>query len=800
MDRVSFNRDWKYAELGCEKKAVTLPHDASLVKGRDKKAQSGRSGAYFKSGIYEYEKTFYGDEIWKDKKLMLEFEGVYPTAEVFLNDKKIASCDYGYTRFYATLDNLKIGEENSLRVLVDDSKHPNSRWYAGAGIYRPVNLLISEKKHINANGVKVTTKSYDPAVIAVDVEVENVVTDASCMKGQSTLQDTVTVKVDIYDGQELIVSSEGLHSEIEIRNAKLWDDLEPNLYRYEVSLLSEGQLLDKETGKFGIRLIEYSNKGFFINGRSVLLKGGCIHSDNGILGAASFAESEWRRIKKLKDFGYNAIRSSHNPLCVEALKACDALGMYVMDETWDTWNKCKNPYDFGNGFLARYESDIVSMIDKDYNHPSVVMYSIGNELTEPAKKEGIKLGQQLIDCVKKYDSSRPVTAGINLTLLLLAKLPGDIMGAASKKADEDADENQKKREKGEKVKNEMSSDKYNEMVMNQGNSMTKVAATPIADWVSGKILDKLDIAGYNYAVSRYALEAKKHPKRVVVGTETYCQDINTTWPLVEKYPYIIGDFMWTAWDYLGEVGIGSFNYDSDNLGFDKNYPWILSESGAFDILGNDTAEAGLAATVWGAFDKPYIGVSPANHPGVTPAKAIWRGTNALPAWSYKNCEGNPVTVEVYSQAAEIELYIDDEKIARKKLEDYKCVFETYYKSGELKAVAFDNEGNRLGESILKSATGDIHVDVVKEEKMTKDDIIYFDITLRGENNEIELNADRKLNVSVTGGELLAFGSANPATEENYLGTEFTTYYGRALAVVRRTSDDVRLNVSGDGSI
>lgn len=781
MERIQFTEGWKYGEKGGEKKTVILPHDASLEKGRHKSAASGRSGAYFESGCHEYEKTFDVPLSWENKEVYFEFEGVYPSAEVYLNDTKIGGCAYGYSLFRVQLKGLKIGEANTVRVIADDSNHPNSRWYAGAGIYRPVNLLIADKCHIKPDGVKITTKSYSPAVIQVDIELENAEPD-------------VDVEITIRYQNDTVACVHGMYNEIAIPNACLWDAENPNLYQCEVALTQEGKEIDKVTENFGIRLIEYSAKGFFINGKSVLLKGGCIHSDNGILGAKSYAESEWRRVKRMKEFGFNAIRSSHNPLCKAALDACDTLGMYVMDETWDTWNKTKNPYDFGVGFEDRYETDVAQMIGKDYNHPSVIMYSIGNEVTEPAKKEGVLLGQKLIDTVKRYDATRPVTAGINLTLLFLAALPIDIMGQASANAEKQADENEARRQRGEDAANRMSSDKYNELVMKRGASMTKVAATPIADRISKKILDKLDIAGYNYAVSRYAKEGKKHKDRIVVGTETYCQDINTTWPLVEKYPYIIGDFMWTAWDYIGEVGIGSWTYDSESEGFDKNYPWILADTGAFDILGNDNAEAGLAAVVWGAFDKPYIAVTPVNKDINKVAKAIWRGSNALPHWSYRGCDGRECDVEVYSNASEVELYINGRCVSTQKVRNYKTIHRVKYESGELRAVAYDECGNKLSESVLYSANGGESVCALCEEKLTEDDILYYDIAIVGENGEIECNADKKLKVSVEGGELLGFGSANPKTEENYLSGEFTTYYGRAQAIVRKVTDNVELKV------
>jgi hypothetical protein len=315
--------------------------------------------------------------------------------------------------------------------------------------------------------------------------------------------------------------------------------------------------------------------------------------------------------------------------------------------------------------------------------------------------------------------------------------------------------------------------------------MNKLANLRNADRVTSPCLDVLDIAGYNYASGRYPLEGKAHPNRIVAGTETFPQDIAKNWAMVKKYPYLIGDFMWTAWDYLGEAGVGAWAYTGDGRVFSKPYPWLLSETGAVDILGNIGAEAEYAAVVWGLRDKPYIGVCPVNRPGVNPAKSVWRGTNAIASWAWRGCEGNKAVVEVYSDAQTVELQLNSKKIGRKKIKDCKALFKTKYQPGTLTAVAFDADGRELSRASLVSAGGAVNI-LVKPEKnnIHTGEVAYVDISLIGENKIVESNADTKLSVTVEGGELLAFGSANPRTEENYLSGSFTTHYGRAQAVVR----------------
>lgn len=307
--------------------------------------------------------------------------------------------------------------------------------------------------------------------------------------------------------------------------------------------------------------------------------------------------------------------------------------------------------------------------------------------SEPAKPEGVELAADIIKKLKVHDNTRPITAGINLTILLMSTMQIRVNGEG---ADIPSSQN-------------MDSTTYNKMVSEMGNHMLMAAATDEADKISSPVLDLLDIAGYNYAASRYEIEAEKHPDRIVVGSETYTYDIADNWKMVEKYPYIIGDFMWAAWDYLGEVGIGASSYDAEDIDFEKKYPWLLAKAGIYDILGNDRGMVGLASSVWGKRDTPYIGVRPVNHQGVIPSKSIWSGSNALPHWSYKGCAGNDAEIEIYSTADEVELLVNGKSLKREKIVNYKAVFSTVYEPGVLEAIAYNQDGTIHSESSLISA-------------------------------------------------------------------------------------------------
>ena len=605
MLKTDFNQGWHFARSGDVLTPVSIPHDAMLLEERKKGNPSGAGCAYFAGGNYVYEKKF---TLSNCKSAVILFEGVYPKAEIFLDGRQAATLAYGYGDYFVDCTHLADGKLHTIRVTVDNSDVPNSRWYSGAGIYRPVWLFTGPAEHILPEGIRVSTISHDPAVIRVQTAHT---AGAAC--------------VQILDGDNVMAAADGDDVTIEIPNAKLWDAENPNLYTCRVCVGT-----DTAECRFGIRTLQWSYDGLFVNGTSVKLKGGCIHHDNGVIGARSFALSEYRRMKKMKQFGFNAVRSAHHPMCRSLLDACDELGLYVMDESWDMWYDRKTAHDYSHRFMDNWEADLEAIVAKDYSHPSVIMYSIGNEVTEPVEEKGVELTQKLVDKCHELDPSRPVTAGINPTLMMMRVMNMNPFAQVEQPEPEDP----------------VSSTDFNKKISEAGKHMIAGAAHEAVDKASSPCLDCLDITGYNYASSRYESDAVQHPGRILVGSETFPQDLPANWALVEKLPYLYGDFMWTAWDYIGEVGIGAWSYVSDGKGFTKNYPWLLGDVGAFDILGDDNAEAGMASIVWGTRKTPYIGVRPVNQDPENLYKAIWRGTNAMPSWSWRGCEGRVAQVEV----------------------------------------------------------------------------------------------------------------------------------------------------------
>lgn len=760
MKIIDFNAGWRFNKQGyTDVHPIALPHDAMIHETREPAGPGGSGHGYFPGGVYVYEKAFTAPEEWTEGTVSLLFEGVYKNSTVMVNGRQAGGQPYGYTPFTVCLDGLlNYGGENIVTVTADNSQLPNSRWYSGSGIYRPVSLLVGEKSHIKWQGVKITTLSCAPAKIKVETEASG---------GE--------IAVEVLDGEAAIASGRGKAAEIDIPNARLWSDESPNLYTCRVTLTENGRVVDEMTERFGIRMIEWSPEGLFVNGKSVLLRGGCFHHDNGILGAATYARSEERRVRIMKENGFNALRSSHNPASAALIEACDKYGMYLMDETFDMWYNRKNKYDYGLDFQEWWKKDTAAMVERDYNHPSVILYSIGNEVAEPHEEKGIKAGREQIDFIHSLDKTRPVTCGVNLM----------IIGRAAKGQGiyQDGEQNTasggKKRKEGGNA-----SLAFNIMASFIGTGMNKGGNSPKVDAVASPFVDSLDIAGYNYGSGRYPLEEKQHPDRVIFGSETFPQDIYKNWEMVKKYPYLVGDFMWTAWDYLGEAGIGAWSY-TGGMPFNRPYPWLLAGAGVVDILGNPDASCKYAATVWGLTDRPVIGVRPVNHPGVRVSKSVWRGTNAIESWAWSGCGGNKAEIEVYARAASVELLLNGRSLGRKKLKEYKAMFKTAYAPGVLMAVAYDAGGREISRSELRSADGMLHIHAEPEEKSVQaGEIVYIPVSLMGENGVVESNNDRKLTVTVEGGELLAFGSASPCTEERFDSGSYTTYYGRSLAVVR----------------
>ena len=834
MERRDFCKDWLFLT---EKEGlpvqVTLPHDAMLVEGRSADAPSGSAGAYFHSGKYRYEKAFTLTKEEAEGTVLFEFEAVYKNAVVAVNGRIVGRHAYGYGTFLVDATGAVKEGHNEITVDCENMNQPDSRWYSGAGITRPVWLYIGKKAVIRPQALWVRTLEAGAGTTEIEAELLlDEVSGSGAYGVRFTVLDAdgaIAAAAEKAPEQiEAVGTAKHFTAKIAVEKAKLWSEDTPVLYTLRAELIpaeataSEGTTagataaVDCAETKFGIRKITKDARGIYVNGKKILLKGGCIHADNGIVGAATYDESEWRRVRILKANGFNAIRSAHNPASRALLDACDALGVYVMDESWDMWFSHKSKYDYAGEWRDHYLDDLREMVAKDYNHPSVILYSIGNEVSEPVKPGGIEAEREMVALLHEIDPSRLVTGGFNLM----------IMSSSAKGKGIYKEEGGRESDAGKT--SGMNSTLFNFMTSIVGTGMNKAANGKKTDLVTTPALDALDVAGYNYASGRYKGEGKLHPNRLIVGSETFPQDIAKNWEMVKTLPYLAGDFMWTAWDYIGEVGIGAWGYTDDAKGFDKPYPWLLADAGAFDILGNPNGEVFLAQAAWGAVNAPRISVQPINHGRKKPAKAIWRGTNGLPSWSWSGCAGAKAVVEVYSDALEVGLELNGQIFPRKKLKEKKATFTVAYTPGTLTAIAYNAMGKEVSRTTLTTTEGGARPVIRFEENAMnpvlagngrgyetavrgeKDvaksakpgEILYVDISMRGTDGIVESNADETLQVTVTGGELLGFGSANPRTEEAFQTGKNTTYYGRSQAIIRAgESGEVTLTVRGkDGEV
>ena len=762
MKRLIFNDNWIFEKQGKGGRVITLPHDAMLEEKRIATCPNGKNSGYFAGGKYRYSKTFTVEQEDADKEFRLFFEGVYRNAVIKVNGKKAGEHCYGYTEFSVDITNDVIQGENLLEVDVDNSLEPNCRWYSGSGIYRPVWLEVREKVH--PTYLKIITKSYSPAVIEVITDAESVV---------------------MTDGDGKVVAS-GKSGEFTIEHAKLWSDETPYLYHCVATLGNETAETD-----FGIRKLEWSAKtGLLVNGKETLLRGGCIHHDNGVLGACNYADAEERRIRILKEAGYNAIRSAHNPASRAMLDACDKLGMYVMDESFDGWYIPKTYHDYSRVFDREWQSDITAMVEKDFNHPSVIMYSVGNEVSETATDKGVETCGSLADFVRSLDDTRPVTAGINVLLNVYFSMG---LGVYKQKGEYKAEPIATgKRYKEKKTGSAF----FNAMAQKLGSLMFFMSRGKKGDRATKGAAEKLDIIGLNYAASRYDSDVKKYPERMMVGSETMVSDLPYNWEKVKEHKAVVGDFTWAAWDYLGEACVGDWTYHSY-----QGLP-LTAGSGTVDLTGKIGAEAYYEQVIWGLRKKPFIGVRPMNHTGETASKSAWRITDCIDSWNWQPYTGKQATAEVYSQGESVRLLLNGKEVGRQKLKKYRAIFKVKYKEGTLTAVAYDKDGKELASHMLKSENG-VALRAIPEKTVLRagsDDLCYLPIEFCDKTGNLVPYVEKKVTLQTDYLILLGMGSSLCKTDEVYTDNEHTSHRGRLVAVLRAgdRKGTAKVHISAEG--
>lgn len=789
MKAIPFHNGWTCRHLDDQGPGipVMIPHDAMLAEPRSELASSGINGSWFEGYDYLYENHFTPGPELAEKKLVLEFEGVYRKAEVSVNGQALAFRPYGYTNFYVDVtDHLNIGQDNLIQVIARNADQPNSRWYSGAGIYRPVTLWVAEPEHIRMNGIRIRTVSIDPAIVEVSVKT-------TCAG---------LLQLEILDGDQVLVSREqktgGLCTmDVKLPGAQLWSPEKPKLYTCRVRF---GK--DEQTVSFGVRSLEWGKDGIRINGERVILRGACIHHDNGVLGAACWPDAVERKIRLLKEHGYNAIRSAHNPCSKALLDVCDRLGVLVMDEYIDHWYIHKTEYDYVQYFDHWWKQDLLDMVEKDYNHPCVIMYSTGNEVSETAQQKGITLTREMTEYLHDQDDSRPVSCGVNIFFNFLSSVGFGVY--SDDKAKKEAQKAEKARKAGQKAKKAaaVGSEFFNNMAGLLGDEFMKRGATlPMCDWKTRDAFANMDIAGYNYGIYRYSHDLKKYPERLILGSETFCNDAYRFWEQAKQEPRLVGDFVWAGMDYLGEVGVGSWEYKDYAPRFDKGCGWISAGSGRLDLTGKALGEMLYTRVAFELEPGPRIAVCPVNHTGEAHSPSAWKMSNAMESWSWEGCDGKRADVEVYARADSVALFLNGTEVGRKKLKN-DCIarFRCTYQSGTLEAVSYDSKGKEIGRYALRSAGPETCLRALPEKpSVTPGGLSYIRLKYTDGAGLTKPLCRGKLKVEVDGGKLLGLGSACPYYELSYLGDVTDTYYGEALAVVQAgDGDQVTLTVS-DGT-
>ncbi len=763
MQKQSLNREWRFLHSqqapnrrqpqdDTTWRVLDLPHDWSIELSRGPEMPSGVSNGWFEMGRGQYHKIIDAPEEWRGKKVFVEFEGVYMNAEIFLNEHYITRHPYGYTTFLIDLTPyLKFGEQNVLKVNVDNAAQTNSRWYSGSGIYRPVWLIVAEPVHIAHWGVTVTTPqvSAEKATVHARVKVQN--------EGEEAKDVTVRFRVLGPDGTEKVAEEvwasvpAGGEQTVErdftdLPDPALWSPESPNLYRLETTISADGKELDSDSTTFGIRSIEFSaEKGFLLNGQPVLMKGGCVHHDNGVIGSASYARSEERKVEIHKASGYNAIRTAHNPPSPAFLDACDRLGMLVMDESFDCWVQGKNPYDYHVAFSDWWQRDTAAMVERDRNHPSVVIWSIGNEVAErDGRSGGAQIARRQAEYVRQLDPTRPVASAIN-----------GVHGDGHTWEDTDA------------------------------------------------VFSQLGVGGYNYQWQQYQADHERHPNRIMAGTESFPLEALENWQCVEDMPWVIGDFVWTSLDYLGESGIGRVYPGPEQRWTLGEYPWHQAFCGDLDLCGFKRPQSYYRDQVWGVGEKLYVAVHQPYNDDLERHITRWGWPEVSANWNWAGHEGQTFKVDVYSRCDEVELFLNGRSLGKQpagRANHLTATFEVPYEPGELKAVGYEN-GAQAAEYALRT-TGEparLHLSPDRATLNGADDLCFVTVEIHDENGRIVPTAENNVLFSIKGpGTLLAVGSGNPQTEESYIGSQRKAFEGKLLAVVKATGPgEIRLRAQAD---
>lgn len=757
--KLDLPHDWSIEDLpkrshSGASEALWMPEGVSTRVGPfDRQLSPGQAATgYFLGGTGWYRKIFSVAHLPADRRFEIRFDGVYMDSDVWLNGEHLGNHPYGYTSFAHDLTpHLRRDADNVIAVRVRN-EGKNSRWYSGSGIYRHVWLTMTGDVRVPLWGVYVSTPDVSPqtATVKVATQVENL--------SSQTQSAMVRIRLLAPQGEEVARqdvpqslnqgASENVEHSFELKSPLLWSSETPNLYRAYVEILLEGSVVDACSTTFGIRKIEVdTERGLRINGEPVKLKGGCLHHDNGVLGSACIDRAEERRVELMKANGFNAIRTSHNPPSPAFLDACDRFGIMVIDEAFDMWEQPKNPEDYHRFFDDWWQRDISSMVLRDRNHPSVIFWSIGNEIHERAEPKGVEIAKNLVDTVKQLDATRPVT----MAVCWFWDYPG-------------------------------------------------------RDWKQVQpAFTHLDVSGYNYEWKHYESDHEEFPQRVMMGTESFPLEAFENWQAVEKHPYVIGDFVWTGMDYLGEAGIGHLVLEGDPDGFNGGYPWFNAFCGDIDLIGDKKPQSYFRDVVWGR-SVLEMAVQRPLPPQRKEKISKWGWSDELRSWTWPGYEGQALKVRVYSSADQIRLLLNGKEIETKPVSPetkLTAEFDVSYAPGELLAVAL-KDGKEIEKLTFRTAGEPAKLKLTADRqkiRADRNDLSYVTVQVLDAGGNLAADAMLPIRFSVEGaGKLIAVGSADPRDLASFQQPQRRTYQGKCLAVLQpngmRGSITLRANSEG----
>jgi beta-galactosidase len=769
---ILFNSDWKFIRadvLNAQQtdfddsgwRNLDLPHDYSIEDLAEKEgvkqigpfseeSAGGKYTANMVGGTAWYRKHFTFDKNDSGKIISVLFDGVYMNSDVWLNGHHLGNHPYGYTAFaYDLTPFLKSsGEKNVLAVQVKN-EGKNSRWYSGSGIFRDVKLIKTNPVHFDLWGVAVkkATRADNKATVEVSCDVVNQSGNKKSVAMNWEILDTKGKSVASFKNESMKMEGNKINvaHTFELSDFRVWSPESPELYTLVAQVLEGSKVIDEVSESFGIRSVEFSvEKGFLLNGKNLLLKGGCLHHDNGPLGAAAFKTAEYRRVKIMKENGFNAIRTAHNPPSKLFLEACDKLGMLVIDESFDQWQLPKNPQDYNLYFDDWWERDIESMVKRDRNHPSIIIWSVGNEIKERADSSGLAIALMLKEKVKSLDSSRPVTQAMC------------------------------------------------EFWEFKGRTWDE----------SAPAFAQMDVHAYNYMWKEYQRDHELYPERIIIGTETTAKEAFDNWQQAEKYSYVLGDFVWTGMDHLGESGIGSTWLDNEDFEYFPPWPWFINYSGDISILGHKKPQMYYRDVLWRNSELEMLVHAPVP-PGRKEIVSRWGWPNEWKCWNWDVNEGAPMQVSVYTRCQQVRLELNGKVIGTQNVSDdtrLTAQFDVPWQPGELTAIAL-NDGKEVTRQTLKTTGKPAQLRVTSEKDSVStavDDLAYFNIEVLDENGFLVPDAIVPVQFTIEGsGKLQGVASENPTEMASFQQPKIKTWRGKCQLIVRLGKEGEKVKVAAD---